>query len=56
MEAARAGRKIRIASPCRVCGCKLRYTSSNQCVPCTKDRAREYEDSIREELKKNADG
>lgn len=28
--------------PCRVCGCKLRYVKSRDCVPCTKHKKRRY--------------
>lgn len=51
MEAARAGRKRRIASPCQKCGCVIRYTSSNQCVACTIERARKHSDTIRDALR-----
>lgn len=40
IEAARAGRTIFIrARPCPHCCSQEFYTSSNQCVPCTKQRS-----------------
>lgn len=56
MEAAKAGRTIFMpANPCPVCGDPHRYTSSNQCVTCTKERAAGYTDRVRRELREAKD-
>lgn len=38
-------------SPCRVCGSHDRYVTSNQCVACTKDRAKRRDQEIRDLLR-----
>lgn len=51
IDAAKAGRRFFVhKTPCRTCHSRLRYTSSNQCVACTKDRAARYQERIREYL------
>lgn len=53
MKAAEDG-EVHFVSPreCPRCGSALRYTSSNQCVPCTKARAQGDCDDIRATLKR----
>lgn len=49
LEAAKAGRTIYLrARPCPVCDSHEFYTSSGQCVPCTKERAAQGVSSIRQ--------
>lgn len=53
IEAAKAGRRVYIGTkPCGECASKHRYTSSGQCVRCTKDRAAEYNKRLRSLLAK----
>ena len=52
MRAAEAGRvKYRAKDPCNHSGNHERYTSSAQCVTCTKDRGRESTRKLREALR-----
>ena len=51
MEAAKAGRRRYLADPCPVCEEEVRYTSSGQCVTCTKERASRYTEEIRSRLR-----
>ena len=52
IEAARAGRRIYLVRKgCRKCKCRLRYTSSGACVPCTKDRSVAYNEQLRKILR-----
>lgn len=48
-DAAKAGRTIWLRQrPCQVCGLHEFYTSSNQCVACTKERAKRHCESVRQ--------
>jgi hypothetical protein len=51
MEAAKAGRKRRLGKVCPRCDSRLRYTLSNQCVPCTIERANKQNEEIRRALR-----
>ena len=49
MEAAKAGRTIYLRGrECPACGSNEFYTSSNQCVPCTKARAKKNCEIVRQ--------
>ena len=52
MEAAERGAVHYEHTPCLKCGDSLRYVLSNQCVSCTKDRARRHQNAIRMVAKK----
>lgn len=51
-EAADRG-DVHFTSPitCKACGGQLRYTSSNQCVPCKKEVAARRNDDVRRRLR-----
>lgn len=51
LAAAKARSKTFTGLPCKLCAGTLRYTSSTQCVPCSKRRASEYGERIRKLLK-----
>lgn len=53
LVAAAAGRLKFLGRPCRKCGGEVRYTSSRQCVACTKARAIADQAMIREMLRAN---
>jgi len=55
LEAAKAGRFKYIATPCKVCGCELRYTSNGNCPACSIERAKSRDQEIRDLLRKAMD-
>jgi ribosomal protein L37E len=42
--------KFDVEVPCKKCGTSTRYVRSNQCVQCTKNRARAIDDRVRDLL------
>lgn len=50
-KAAEAGRSQYVGKPCIHCDSPVRYTSSNQCVVCTKARAAENTKELRRMLR-----